>query len=125
MTMPWWAGGSPAPSAPGAPDRPDRCDTPPVPTDIYFTGGSVRITVGEEPSQVADAYTSAQGLPFRLTDHGSGAEVYINPGMMAFWSASEPAPEPEPESEPPQPGARHQTVTDIWGNPIRRKPRSR
>jgi hypothetical protein len=94
-----------------------------VPTDIYFAGDHVRIQVDEDPSQVAEAFNSAQGLPFRLTSQGRRGEVYINPAMVAFWSDSEPGPEPELPEEPRHFPVRQQTVTDIWGNPLRKKPR--
>jgi hypothetical protein len=98
-----------------------------VPTDIYFAGEKLRVTVEEEPSQVADAFAAAHGLPFRLTGQDSQGEVYVNPAMVAFWSLSEPipAPTPEPESAPeePPPASRREDVTDIWGQPLRRKPR--
>ena len=35
-----------------------------MPTDIYFAGENVRVQVHEGPSQVADAFASAGGLPF-------------------------------------------------------------
>ena len=101
----------------------DRCDTHRVPTDIYFAEGNVRVEVDEDPSQVAEAFSSAGGLPFRLTGKGRGGEVYVNPAMVAFWSASEPRPEPEPSPESPQPTSKREAVTDIWEKPLRRKPR--
>ena len=91
-----------------------------MPTDIYFTGDDVPVRVDEDPSQVADAFSSSQGRPFRLTGHDGGGEVYINPAMVAFWRSPEPS-QSEPLEEP-QPIQRS-TVTDIWGNPLRRKPR--
>jgi hypothetical protein len=100
----------------------DRCDTHGVPTDIYFSGENVRVTVDEDPSQVAEAFTSAHGLPFRVTGQGRQGDVYINPLTVAFWSVAEPSPEPEPREEP-EPTASRDTVTDIWGKPLRRKPR--
>lgn len=103
--------------------RLDRCNTDSVPTDIYFAGENVRIRVDEEPSQVAEAFTSAGGLPFRLTSPGDQSEVYVNPAMMAFWSASESNPEPEAPQDSSAPRTDRQAVTDIWGNPLRRKRR--
>jgi hypothetical protein len=94
-----------------------------VATDIYFAGEIVRVTVEEDPGQVAEAFTSANGLPFRLTGQGRGGEVYVNPAMVAFWSASEPTPEPEAQQESPQPKTKREALTDIWGQPLRRKPR--
>jgi hypothetical protein len=102
---------------------PDRCDTPGVPTEIYFAGQNVRIKVDEAPSQVAEAFASAHGLPFRLTGHGGGGDVYVNPALVAFWSASDWDPQPEPTREPPQPTTKRESVTDIWGNPLGRKRR--
>ena len=92
-------------------------------TDIYFAGQNVRVEVDEEPREVAEAFASAQGLPFRLTGQDGRADVYINPGTVAFWSAGGSRPEREPEPESVQPAPRGQGVTDIWGKPIRRKPR--
>jgi hypothetical protein len=94
-----------------------------VPTDIYFAGENVRVRVDEDPGQVAEAFTSAHGVPFLLSGQAGWGEVYINPAMVAFWSASEPGPEPELPSESPQPTTKREAVTDIWGNPLRGKPR--
>jgi hypothetical protein len=110
-----------------------------VPTDIYFAGQNVRLRVEEDPSQVADAFASARGLPFRLTGHGREGEVYVNPATVAFWSVSESSPsrapeaehqpepesppQPEPQPLPQEPTARRETVTDIWGQPLRGRPR--
>ena len=92
-----------------------------MPTDIYFAG-SVRVTVREEPEQVADALGSADGRPVRLTDPDGQEVVYVNPGAVAFWGASEPAYRPEEESEPVR--LPRDTVTTIWGKPVQKKPRS-
>ena len=94
-----------------------------MPTDIHFAGENVRITVIEDPGEVAEAFTSAHGDPFRLIRQASGSEVYVNPALVAFWSASEPNREPEHPPETPQTTAKRQAVTDIWGNPLRKKPR--
>ena len=91
-------------------------------TDIYFANENVRVSVDEDPSQVADAFTAAGGLPFRLTGQGDRGEVYINPAMVAFWSAGESSPQPEAQ-EDPAPTTQRQAVTDIWGNPLRKKRR--
>lgn len=101
----------------------DRCDTHGVPTDIYFATENVRVAVDEDPSQVAEAFTSAHGLPFRLTGQGGRGEVYINPAMVAFWSASDVRPEREHSSEPVEPTSERGTVTDIWGRPLGTRPR--
>jgi hypothetical protein len=93
-----------------------------VPTDIYFATENVRVSVEEAPSQVAAAFTSAGGLPFRLTVQGDQGEVYINPALVAFWSTGESSPKPEAPEDSPQTTQR-QAVTDIWGNPLRRKRR--
>lgn len=90
-------------------------------TRIYFAGAGVYIEVGEEPSDVADAFTSAGGLPFRLTDRDQRGEVYINPATVAFWSASESSPDPVTPQDPPAPTRERQAVTDIWGKPLRKK----
>ncbi len=94
-----------------------------MPTEIYFAGDNVRVEVVADPSQVAEAFASAEGLPFRLTGQGAQGDVYINPAMVAFWLASQPELERQLPSEPTQPATRRETVTDIWGQPIRRKPR--
>ena len=94
-----------------------------MPTDIYFAGENVRISVIEDPDQVAEAFSSAEGLPFRLTGQRSRGDVYVNPALVAFWSASDPSREPEHPPETPQPTNKRDAVTDIWGNPLRRKPR--
>ena len=100
----------------------DRCNTDSMPTDIYFAGENVRVKVEEDPSQVAEAFTAADGLPFRLTGQGHRGEVYVNPAMVAFWSASESSPEPSAAQDSP-PTSERQAVTDIWGNPLRKKRR--
>ena len=102
----------------------DRCNTDGMPTDIYFAGGNVRVQVDEDPGQVAEAFTSAGGLPFRLTDPGHRGEVYINPATVAFWSASESTGSESgaPQASPPATSER-QAVTDIWGKPIGKKRR--
>jgi hypothetical protein len=92
-----------------------------MPTYIYFAGSGVHVKVDEDPSDVAEAFTSAGGLPFRLTSQSRHGEVYINPANVAFWSASESMPEPEAPQESPPPRER-QAVTDIWGKPLRKKP---
>jgi hypothetical protein len=100
-----------------------RCDTDVVPTDIYFAGENVTVNVVEDPGQVAEAFRAADGLPFRLTGLGHWAEVYINPATVAFWSASGATPEPGPPPESAEPTPKREAVTDIWGQPLRRKPR--
>lgn len=99
-----------------------------MPTDIYFAGENVRVKVDEEPGQVAEAFASARGLPFRLTAAGGHRDVYVNPSMVAFWLVSEPGREVEapsgPPEELPQPREGLEAVTyDIWGRTVRRKPR--
>lgn len=94
-----------------------------MPTDIYFAGDNMRVTVDEDPGQVAEAFSSAGGVPFRLTGRGGDDEIYVNPAMVAFWGTAEPGREPEHLEESPQPATPRQTVTDIWGQPLRRKPR--
>lgn len=89
-------------------------------TDIYFAGESVRLTVDEDPTEVTQAFVSAEGRPLRLT--GPGGEVYINPATMAFWSAGEANPQPETRKSR-QPTAMRAPVTDIWGNPLGKKRR--
>lgn len=113
---------STAVALPGRPICLGRCDTPGVPTDIYFAAASLRIRVEEDPDQVAEAWTSAQGVPFRLTAHGAPGEVYVNPGLVAFWQAADRSPEPGPAQESPQP-ANDPGAVDIWGRPLRRRPR--
>jgi hypothetical protein len=94
-----------------------------VPTEIYFAGESVRVKVDEDPRQVAEAFASAEGLPICLTDHEGQGDVYINPATVAFWSLCAPTRVPEPPQESGQPGKGREAVTDIWGQPLRRKPR--
>ena len=92
-----------------------------MPTYIYFAGAGVHVKVDENPSHVAEAFTSAGGLPFRLTGHGERGEVYVNPATVAFWSASELSPEPEAPQDSRPPTRGRQAVTDIWGQPLRKK----
>jgi hypothetical protein len=92
-----------------------------MPTYIYFAGAGVYIKVDEDPSHVAEAFMSAGGLPFRLTGQDHRDEVYINPATVAFWSASESAPEPTAPEDPPTTTRRREAVTDIWGQPLRKK----
>jgi hypothetical protein len=89
-------------------------------TDIYFAGAGVRVTVGEDPRDVADAFTSAGGLPFRLTGHDQRGEVYINPSTVAFWSASESSPDSVAPQDSSPPTRERQAATDIWGKPLRK-----
>jgi hypothetical protein len=92
-----------------------------MPTSIYFAGAGVYIKVDENPTDVAEAFTSAGGLPFRLTAQDQSGEVYINPATVAFWSASESSPQPEAPRDSPPPARGRQAVTDIWGQPLRKK----
>lgn len=81
----------------------------------------MRVTVEEDPGQVAGAFTSAGGLAVRLTARSPRGELYINPGTVAFWSDADQRPRAEssPEAEAdPMPG-----VTDIWGTPLHKKRR--
>jgi hypothetical protein len=93
-----------------------------MPTYISFAGENVRVQVDEDPSQVAEAFAAARGLPFRLTRQDRQSAVYVNPLTVAFWSAAEPSPPPEVPREPSQPMKKRQVVTDIWGRPIRTTP---
>jgi hypothetical protein len=101
----------------------DRCHTDGMPTDIHFAGEGVRVKVDEDPRQVAEAFASAGGLPFRLTDQDHRGEVYVNPATVAFWSASGSSPEPGPPQESPPATSERPAVTDIWGKPLRKKRR--
>lgn len=92
-----------------------------MPTYIYFAGAGVYVKVDEDPSHVAEAFMSAGGLPFRLTDQDHPGDVYINPATVAFWSASESPSEPLAPQDPPPPTRGRQAVTDIWGQPLRKK----
>lgn len=94
-----------------------------VPTDIYFAGQNLRITVLEEPSQVAEAFNSAQGAQVRLSGQDPRYEVYVNPAAVAFWSASQPSGATEDPEESQQRPPERDVVTDIWGMPLRRRPR--
>ena len=89
-----------------------------MPTDIYFAGEDVRVQVYENPSQVAEAFASARGLPFRLTGHDGHSVVYINPPTVAFWSAAQASPAPERPHESSERRTKRQTVTDVWGRPL-------
>lgn len=99
----------------------DRCNTDGMATYIYFAGAGVHVKVGEDPSDVADAFTSAGGLPVRLTGQDHRGEVYINPATVAFWSASEPSPDPVAPQESSPPTSERKAATDIWGKPLRKK----
>jgi hypothetical protein len=94
------------------------CHTLVMPTDIYFAGQDVRVQVYEDPSQVAEAFASARGLPFRLTGHDGQSAMYINPLTVAFWSAGRAGPAPERPHESTEPRTKRQTVTDVWGRPL-------
>jgi hypothetical protein len=93
-----------------------------VPTDIYFTGSSLRVAVDEEPSEVAETLSSAKGLPVRFTDRGGQGEVFVNPEAVAFWGASEPPQQPEAELESNPVRLPRDTVTTIWGKPVQKRP---
>ena len=93
-----------------------------MPSDIYFAAENVRVTVEEEPGQVAEAFTSSGAIAVRLTRRGHQGDVYVNPSMVAFWADSAPGPE-SPQPEPEQRKVDRKTVTDIWGTPLSRKPR--
>lgn len=93
-----------------------------MPTDIYFAAGNVRVTAEEAPDQVAQAFTSAGGAPFRLTRQGGHGAVYVNPSTVAFWTDSDRTSE-QPQADPEPQRVDRNTVTDIWGQPLRRKPR--
>ncbi|MGN6169948.1 MAG: hypothetical protein ACTHQQ_17535 [Solirubrobacteraceae bacterium] len=94
-----------------------------MPTDIYFATENLRVKVDEEPGQVAQAFASANGLPFRLTAPDGHRDVYVNPSMVAFWLVSEPGREPtaSPEEASPPTSGREVVTHDIWGRPVRRK----
>lgn len=92
-----------------------------MPTYIYFAGAGLHVQVDEEPSQVAEAFASAGGLPFQLTSQGRDGEVFINPATVAFWSASESTSEPEAPPDTPPRRREREPVTDIWGKPLRKK----
>lgn len=93
-----------------------------MPTDIYFTGDNVRVSVDEDPGQVAEAFASAGGRSCCLTLQGDRGEVYINPATVAFWSAPDPSPEPDaPQDSPPR--RKERQAVDIWGNPLRKNRR--
>ena len=91
-----------------------------MPTDIYFVSAGVRITVDQDPSEVADAFTSAGGLPVRLTGEEQRDEVYVNPTTVAFWSTSESSSERAALQDPP-PAATERQAVAIGGKPIRKK----
>lgn len=45
--------------------------------------------VQEDPAEVQEALSAAQGRPFRLTDP-DGGDVYVNPGTIAYWTQYDP-----------------------------------
>lgn len=92
-------------------------------TDIYFAAKNVRIQVHEDATQVAEAFASARGLPFRLTRPERRGAVYVNPLTVAFWRDAEPGPAPELGGESTQPRTERQLVTDVWGQPLGGRPR--
>lgn len=94
-----------------------------MPTDIYFAGEDVRVRVDEDPGQVAEVFASARGLPFRLSGHDGQGDVYVNPLTVAFWSAAGDSPAPELQRDSAQSRKQRDAVTDVWGQPLRRKPR--
>jgi uncharacterized protein len=94
-----------------------------MPTDIHFAGEGVHVQVYEDPGQVAEAFASARGLPFRLTGQDHHSPVYINPLTVAFWSAAELSPATEPPRESTERKTARQVVTDVWGKPLRGNPR--
>lgn len=116
--------------------RADRCHTRGMPTDIYFSGESLRLAVDEDPDQLAEAFSSSQGRPFRVTAKAGGGQVWVNPGAVAFWLASDAIRHPEAQEsgdasqesrdasqESRDAPNKRQDVTDLWGNPIRKRPR--
>jgi hypothetical protein len=74
-----------------------------MPTDIYFAPENMSVRVDEDPNQVFDAFTAAQGLPFRLSAFGGRGDVYVNPATVAFWRALVLPPEMKPPTNPPPP----------------------
>jgi hypothetical protein len=94
-----------------------------MPTDIYFAGEDVRVRVDEDPGQVAEVFAAARGLPFRLTGHDGQGDVFVNPLTVAFWSAAAEGPGPEALRGSPESRKKREAVTDVWGQPLHRKPR--
>ena len=104
-------------------------------TRIVFAGG-VQVDVQLDVDQVRDALQQEDGAGLsELTENdrdGTPIRIYINRDLVAFIMDSEsterPAEEP-PDDESAEDGshpvARRQQVTDIWGNPIRRRRRPR
>jgi hypothetical protein len=68
-----------------------------MPTRIVFAapgvkGGVLTQVFVEEPDQVLEAFTAADGVPFTLTARTSREEtVYLNPAIIAYWTAYTPA----------------------------------
>jgi hypothetical protein len=98
-----------------------------VPTDIHFAAPNAVVQVAEDPAQVAEILAGASGLPCRLTAPGGEGDVYVNPGTVAFWTGAgtpQTAAEAQQPAQEPQRRKKHsEPVTDIWGQPLRRKPR--
>jgi hypothetical protein len=87
-------------------------------TDIFFAGEDVRVRVYEDPGQVAEAFASARGLPFRLSGQDGQSAVYINPLTVAFWSDAQTIPAPERPNESAERRTKRKAVTDVWGRPL-------
>jgi hypothetical protein len=68
-----------------------------MPTRIVFAapgvkGGVLTQVFVEEPDQVFDAVIAKGGLPFTLTARTSREEaVYVNPSLIAYWTAYTPS----------------------------------
>jgi hypothetical protein len=68
-----------------------------MPTRIVFAapgikGGVLTQVFVEEPDQVFEAVTAKGGSPFTLTARTRREEaVYVNPSMIAYWTAYTPS----------------------------------
>lgn len=61
-----------------------------MPTTIRFSGQHRdQINVSEDVEAVMEAWTSAGGLPFAVTEDGRDRKIYVNPQQVAYWLDSQ------------------------------------
>jgi hypothetical protein len=57
-----------------------------MPTYVMFSGlNGDRITVAEDPSQVAAGFNPGHTEPLALTKHPNGPVIYVNSARIAYW----------------------------------------
>jgi hypothetical protein len=57
-----------------------------MPTYVMFSGlNGDRITVAEDPSQVAAGFNPGHTEPLALTKHPNGPMIYVNSARVAYW----------------------------------------